>query len=159
MELDPLNRKGLVTHSHDFAVGTPGRHLEVRRQAVLFDHQAVVPGEVGRRGHAPEHSLAVHADGLHLPVDDLLGPDDLTPEGVADGLVAQANPQQGHHASKRPNHVDHAARLLRPPGTRRQDDGLRSQRPDAGHVDGVVAHHQHLFVGQFAEVLVDVVSK
>ena len=51
--------------------------------------------QVSGRGQAGEDSLAVVRDGAGFAVHEVLGADDLAAEGFADGLVAEADAEDG----------------------------------------------------------------
>lgn len=72
-----------------------GRHHKLLGEALLLHDERVVPrhGEGGRQ--ASEEAAAVVVDGPHGPVDELSRPTNPGPEGAAEGLMAEAHPQDG----------------------------------------------------------------
>ena len=91
-------------------------------------------------------------------VNDFAGVGDSSAERLADGLLAQADPQDRRLAGEVLDDINADAGLFRRAGTGGDHDLLRRHHFDVldGHL--VVAHH--LDVGtQFAEVLVEVVGE
>ena len=78
-------------------------------------------------------------------------PFDATTEGRPDGLVAQADAEQGDRAGQLADGGERDAGLGGRAGAGRDHDRLGGERPDAGDIDGVVAHHPH-GLSEFLEV-------
>ena len=67
---------------------------------VGLDHQAVVARGDERVVEPGEQPAVVVVDPVGLAVHQPLGPDDLGPEGLADGLMPQAHAQERHLARR-----------------------------------------------------------
>ena len=79
------------------------------------------------------------------------GADDPAPQGRGNCLMAQANPQQWDGRTHLPDNLTRDSRLLRRAGTGRNDDGLRSKRPDVLHRDRIVSDNTRI-ASQLGEV-------
>ena len=95
VELHALDGELAVGEAHDLALGGLGGDLEVGREGLPAHQQRVVAGGLEAIGEPGEDALAPVADGARLPVHDPVGADDLAAEGLADGLVAEAHPEDG----------------------------------------------------------------
>src|SRR6185437_12150135 len=89
-----------------------------------------------RPGVGDRASLSVHRHGR---------PGDLSAEGLADRLVAQADAKDGNSARGSPDQIKADAGLVRRAGTRRQHDGLRPTVQ--GFADGQPVVAPHLALG------------
>ena len=94
VELHALDGQRLVAHAHDLVLrrsrAVTSRQSGTRR---ALDHQRVVARRLERVRQPGEHALAVVVDRRRLAVHDPRGAHDLAAEGLADGLVAQADAQ------------------------------------------------------------------
>ena len=97
-------------------------------------------------------------DAAGLAVHQLGRAHDAAAEGLADGLMAEANAEQRHLAGKAADHVDADAGILRLARTGRDDDAIGLARGDFIERDLVVAAHFEL-LPQLAEVLRQVVGE
>src|SRR5436305_9589691 len=84
-----------VAQAHEGVVVRPGQRLQLRRQGALLDLQAVITGGRERVGQAGEDALIAMADGGGLAVHEPRRAVDRGAEGDAQGLVAEADPQEG----------------------------------------------------------------
>ena len=124
VELDPVEREGAVLEAHDDAVFAPGGDFQVR--GVGRRHEGMIAGrpEGGRQTFedAPPRmknlvALAVHRDG---------GLDGGAPKDFVQGLVSQANPQDGDLPIEMGDDCLADARLLRGLGARRDAEPVRA---------------------------------
>src|ERR1700688_4413270 len=93
--LNTLNRIFEVAHPHYLlVVHRERRHLQAVGETLLFYHEGVVTGGFERNSHPVQHPPAVVDYPAGLPVHEVRGADDLTPEYSADALVAQAYTQR-----------------------------------------------------------------
>ena len=93
--------------------------VEAVRQTLPIDDERVVAGRLQRVGQAGEDALAVVADPRGLAVHELGRGDDAPAVDVADGLVAQADPEHRQPLRRRGGDERlHDAGVLRPAGTR-----------------------------------------
>ncbi|CAM5196901.1 hypothetical protein CDEN61S_02711 [Castellaniella denitrificans] len=112
---------------------------------------------VGRRQSREDVGAPVR-DGRDLAVHEFAGAHDASAVGRADGLVAQADAQDGLPAGEMPDQLDGDAGLGRRARPRRHADAVGVDGLDAGEVDLVVAHD--LDPGaEFAEILHQVVGE
>jgi hypothetical protein len=158
VELYAVDRPRPVGQPHDLAVGGPCGDFQHVRQGFAADRQAVVAGGGEGRGQAPEHALARVLDRRGLAVHQGLGADHLAAEGLAHGLMAQADAEDRHVQRRAVENVEADARLVGRAGTGRQQDGLGLQRPGLGGRQVVVAHDLRLRA-QLREVVDEVVGK
>ena len=84
--------------------------------------------------------------------------DDPRTERLRDGLVSEADAEERQLARERLDGGERDAGGVGVAGTGREDERLGLERPDAVHVDFVVAHHVHLRA-QSPEVLDEVVGE
>src|SRR5690606_20241232 len=99
VELHPLHCERPVTQTHDFVplaglVFCPGRHFQAVRQRSGINHQRVVAGGGKRGRQAGKDALALMMNRRQLAMHDLLRPDDVAAEGLANTLVPQTDSQQ-----------------------------------------------------------------
>ncbi len=118
MELHALDGELAVGEAHDLALGGLGGDLEVAREGLPAHQQRVVAGGLEAIGEPGEDALAPVADGARLPVHDPVGADDLAAEGLADGLVAEAHPEDGQAPGVAADDLHSDARVLGRPGPR-----------------------------------------
>src|ERR687894_2178045 len=93
MKLDALDGEVAVADAHYRAVRGAARHDEAVRQGVGLDDERVVAGRLEALVEAGVDALAVVQDLRGLSVDGLAAHDP-GPEGLPDGLVPQAHPEQ-----------------------------------------------------------------
>ncbi|OFX23806.1 MAG: hypothetical protein A2V77_19855 [Anaeromyxobacter sp. RBG_16_69_14] len=90
----------------------------------------VAAGDEGG-GQAGVETLAAVVDRARLAVDDAVVADHLASEGLADGLVPQADAQDGQRSRQVANGWHRDARFLRRARAGRQHEAVRAPRPDA----------------------------
>ena len=100
VELDAFDFVATMTEAHDDAVVGFGSDGEFARQGFSFDNQRVITGGGERVGKFAENAFAVVMDLAGLAVEKLRGTNDFPAEGGADGLVAEANPEDGKFSSQ-----------------------------------------------------------
>ena len=123
VELDPLDGVSQVPEPHDASiVKTLRGDSELGGECLAVGDQRMVPG--GGEG-IPDplvDPLPIVADGGGFAMDRALPPDDPAPEGGADGLVAQADPQCGYLPGQGGEGRETKPRLLGPARPGREDD-------------------------------------
>jgi hypothetical protein len=97
-------------------------------------------------------------DGRSFSVHQPGRPHHQASKSLADGLVAQANPQDRDHAGKTFNYRQGDAGLVRRAGTRRNDNGFRLKLLYLLAGNLIIANHLYL-PAQFAQVLDQVVGE
>src|SRR5438128_8706789 len=123
MELDPVERPGAMSDSHDFTLVGPGADDEVgMMESFAADHQAVVAGGLEWIGKPLEDSLAVVVNPRGLAVHDAVIADDLATEHVPDALMTQTDTQNGNRGSEPLDHLVRYASLPRRARPGRNDD-------------------------------------
>src|SRR5947209_4486412 len=132
-----------VAQAHEGVVVRPGQRLQLRRQGALLDLQAVVAGGRKRVGQAGEDPLVAVADGGGLAVHQPRRAVDRGAEGDAQGLVAEADPQQGD-GSAAADEIEAHARVLGTAGTGGEDDARGVAGQHGRDALGVVAQDLHL---------------
>jgi len=156
MKLHAANGIILVADSHDFPLTGLSRDLQAIRHSLAFDHQGMIPGGGERVGHVFEQALPVVLDrrrfAMHYPIID----NDLTTEGVADALVAQADAEERHFRSERANDVVGKAGFARRTGTGRNENSLRLKLADLFERNLVIAPHfqVHLHLAQVLDEII-----
>ena len=128
MELNPVNRALNVAHAHDLAIGSPRIGHEHCGQAVRLNGQAVVTRCFKWRGQALENARAVMRDRTGLAMHDLFGRDHLAAKDLTDGLMTQANAQNGHVLRGLIDQVETDAGTIGVTGPRRQHDRPGAER-------------------------------
>ena len=93
MELQAVHRPLPVLNSHNDTFLCLSRHHERGGQRFRVCHQGMVPGSGERGGNVLEQPLLPVMDGRRFPVNPLIRMDDSAAESLANGLMAQANPQ------------------------------------------------------------------
>jgi len=163
VELDAFNGQGAMAQAHDdgsIAVvrGGAGGDDEVGGQGLLGDDQRVVAGAGEGRFQALEDALAVMIDRAGLAVHQVRGADHLAAEGLADGLMAEADAEDGDFAGHVTDERHQNAGLARRAGTGREQDAVGAECFDLLNGQLVVAMDFHLGT-QFSKVLDEVVGK
>ncbi len=166
MELDAFDGQGAMAQAHDdglavFASGTGG-DFELIRQAFFADDERVIARASEGRRQAGEDALAVVFDGTGFAVHELGGADDLATEGCSDGLMAEADAEDGNFAGHALDQRDENACVLRRARAGRKQDAIWIESLDL--VDGklIVAANQNVVAvvaAEFAEVLDEVVGE
>ena len=96
MELNALDQVFLVADGHDFffVVRSPGRHCETVRQRARLDDQRMIASSGEWIVEPIKDALPVVANFGGLTVHEALRPNDLSPEGITDALVPEADPKE-----------------------------------------------------------------
>ncbi len=158
VKLHALDGEMAVTHPHDFAIFGLRGNFQAGRQAVALDGQRVIAHHGVRTGQIGEHASAVMGDGAGLAVHDLPRPHDLAAKRGADGLMPQADAQNGQSPGEILQHRHGDTRLGGRAGPGRNDDALGIERRDGFEIELIVAHGVHV-LAEFAEILHQVVGK
>jgi len=91
VELDPLDRMLDVPDPHDLAFCRFGAYFKTGRQSRPVDYQRMVPARREGVGKTFKNGAAVVDDGRRLTVHYPWGPHNLPAEGIADGLMTEAD--------------------------------------------------------------------
>jgi hypothetical protein len=158
VELHALDRMPPVAKTHDLAVLRPCGDLEVSRETRFEDHQRVIAGRLEAGGKTPEDPAAVVGDGGRLAVHLSARAGDRPPEGLPDGLVAQADAQDRHPGVKALDQPERDAGPVGVAGPGRDHDRLRGERLHVVDRERVVARHAH-GGAELAHVLHEVVGE
>src|SRR5690242_7426137 len=102
-----------MADTHDLAIIRPGRDLELRRAALALDRERVVAGRLVRRGEPAEDATPLVVDARDLAVHERLRMHHLAAERLADGLVAETDPEQRHAPLEAVDHGERNAGLVR----------------------------------------------
>ena len=158
VELDAFNGKVAVAKAHDDAVVGFGGNGEATREGAALDHQGMVArsGEGARK--AMKNGFAIVADLAGLAVHEAGCADDAAAKGLADGLMAEADAQNGKLAGETANQFDADAGFARSAGAGRNDDALGAEGGDLVESDLVVAADEEL-LAHLAEDLGQVVGE
>src|ERR1017187_9111003 len=142
VELHAFNGQMAVAQPHNYGAACAIRFRGTRRngkvagQRVLCDDQGVVTGADERGGQAGKDTLAVVLDRACLAMHQALCAHHLASKGFTDGLVAQANAENGRLAG----HVSYE---------RDQDAGFAGRTRAGREQNAVGVHRLDLFYRQF----------
>src|SRR5215203_412829 len=136
-----------VAQAHQRAVVRPGQGLQLLGQGALLHLQAVVAGGLEGVRQAGEDPLVAVAHGRGLAVHQPGGAVDRGAEGDAQGLMAEADAEQGHGGAQ-PEQVEAHPGVLGPAGAGRQHDAVGLPGQHRLRALGVVAQHLHLRSGR-----------
>src|SRR5258705_2902698 len=106
MELHAFQRQLPMAQAHDDAVLRPRRDFEALRQALARHHQRVVTRRGKRGGEAGEDRPPVVMDLRYLAVHEAGRAHDLAAERLAEGLVAEADAEDGGPAPGPPDQIE-----------------------------------------------------
>ena len=140
------------------ALWVRGGDFEFGGQGVFGDDQGMVAGAGHGAGDSGEDGLAVVRDAAGFAVHELRGADDVASEGCADGLVAEADSEDGPLAGEALNERDENAGVLRRAGAGREHEPLGREGFDLVDRELIVAADDH-FGAEFAHVLHQVVGE
>src|SRR5690554_5115291 len=163
VELHPLDGQCFVAHDHDLfhaavAVASPGCHFQTFREAGLLNGQAVVASRLQRVVEAAEYASAVVKHRGYFAVHDTPGADNFTAEYLPNGLVPEADAENGNLAGKVADGLHGNPRFIWCAGAWRDYQPLRVKCFDLLHGDFVIA--VHLYIGaQFRKILHHVVGE
>jgi hypothetical protein len=147
-----------VAETHDDAVVGFGGDGEFAGQRFFFDDEGMVTRGGEGIGKLAKNIFVVVMNLAGFAVKKFWGADDFSAKGNADGLVAQANAQDGKFSGEAFDEFNGDAGFLRSAGTWGNDDALWLAADDFFDGDFIVAVH---FDGatQFAEILREVISE
>ena len=111
-----------------------------------------------RCGQTVEDGLVIVRDGAGFAVHEVGGADDFSAESCADGLMSEADAEDGNFSGEVADESDADAGILRNAGAGRDDDALGLHGGDIGDGNLIVAAHFDLRA-EFAEILNQVVSE
>ena len=95
VELHTFDFVATVSEAHDDAVVGLGGDGEFTRQGFSFDDERVIAGGGERVGQFTEDVFAVVMDLAGFAVEKLWSANNFSAEGRANGLMAEANPEDG----------------------------------------------------------------
>src|SRR3982074_3556112 len=98
MELHAVNGQRPMGEAHHQAVGSFRRHLEVARHRVAVDHERMVARRPERAVDAAKDALAAMADLGQLAMHRQGRAHDVTPESLADRLMAETDAEDRNGA-------------------------------------------------------------
>ena len=167
MELHALDGQAAMTQAHDDGAASLAGAVGFRSargdgefsgKRIFRDDEGVVAGAGERSGQAGEDALAVVRDGAGFAVHEVLGADDLAAEGLADGLVAEADAEDGDFAGHVPDERHEDAGFAGRAGAGREQNAFGLECLDLFDGQLVVAADFDLCT-QLAEVLDEVVGE
>ncbi len=158
MELDPPERKGAVTESHDFAFGCLCGDFQAVGQTLTAYEQAVVSGRLEGIGKPLKEILGVMKDRGGLPVHQTSCTDNFTTINITHALVTQADSENRHLACKVADHIAADSRFLRGAWPWGDADALRRHRLNLGESDLIITPHQRIGT-ELSEILDEVVGE
>jgi len=116
MELHSLDRKLFVAKAHDGAgsifLRRPRAHLKLGRQILLLHDQRVVSGRRHRRGQAVKNAFIIVRDCAGFAVHQMRSAHHPSAKRLADGLMSEADAENGNFASEVPDEIDADAGVL-----------------------------------------------
>jgi hypothetical protein len=139
VELDTLDGKLAVAQAHDDAVRGARGDLELVGQAFFFDDEGMVAGAGHRRVETGEDGSAIVVDLAGFAMHELRGTDDVAAEGCADGLMAEADAEDGDFSGHVADELYGDAGFVRGAGTRGKNDAVGCKRLDLLRGEVVVA--------------------
>ena len=162
MELHAFDGMMAMPQAHDGAgavfLGGPGADFEFGWQIFFFDDERVITRGRHRHGKSLKHCPVVMHHRAGFAVHEMSGTNHAAAEGFADGLMSQANAEDGNFSREVADEGDADSGLVRRAGARRDDDSLGLQGLHFVDGDLVVASHLNL-CAQFADVLDQVVGE
>ncbi len=158
VELDAFDGKLAVAEAHDDAVGGFGGDFEAARQRAAFHDERMVARSFEILREAAKNRSAVVVNFAGFAVHDFFRADDFAAERVADGLMAEANAENGNFSGETLDDGHAQAGFARRAGAGRNNDALGTHARDFVESDFVVAADGE-FLPQLAEVLRQVVGE
>ena len=158
MELHPPDGEFAVTQAHDLAFRGFGGDFEALGERGALNEKRVVAGGGEALGEVFEHIGVLVKNGRGLAVHETVGAHDVAAEVVADGLVAEADAEDGFLTGEGLDHVERHARLGGRAGAGRDEHAVGVKGERLGRRDLVVAEDA-LLHAQLAEVLDQVEGK
>jgi hypothetical protein len=162
MKLHSLDRKLLVTQAHDCVravfFGGPGADFEIGRKILFIHDERVVAGCRHRCRQAGKNCFAVVGNGAGFAVHEVGGANDIPSKSRADGLMPEANAENGNFAGEMANQIDADACILGRAGSGRDYDVLGRQLFDSSDGNLVVTANFDLG-SEFPKILDQVVGK
>lgn len=109
MKLHAIHRECLVADRHDLARAIGGDRpridLEVSRQRRWVDDETVIASGFNRRSQVCKEAFAGVLNGIDLTVHQSFRSHNSAAKDLSDRLMAQADAQNRHPASKSPHHI------------------------------------------------------
>lgn len=158
VKLHSPDRECLMPQPHDFSFGGLGRDFEAIGARLAFEDQ----GMVARRGKSlrkpGEYIGVAMRNGGSFAVHESIGSHDFSSEVVADGLMAEADAEEGDFTGKCGDHLDGNSGFERRARARGNEDSVGLEGEGFGGRDLVVAKYA-LLHAQLTEVLDEVKSE
>jgi len=158
MELDAFDFVAAVPEAHDDAVFGFGGDGELAGQRFSFDNERVIARGGKRVRQFAENVFPIVMDLAGFAVEKFWSTNDFPAEGRADGLMAEANAENGKFSGKPLDELDRDASLLGSARAGRNDDALGFAAGNFFDSDFVVAMDFDSAT-QFAKILSQVVSE
>src|SRR5260370_4928411 len=126
VDLDGFDFVATMAETHDDAVVSLGRDGELARQGFFLDDEGMVARRGERVGQLAENVFMVVMNLTGFAVKEFRGADDFAAERGPNGLMAEADTQDGKLSDEPLHHPDGNARLLRWTRTRDNHDTFRT---------------------------------
>ena len=162
MELHTLDGELAVAEAHDDAraisIAGPGADFEIGRQALFGDDERVIASCGQRGGNSAKNGLAVVFDQAGLAVHQCFCAYDVAAKSRADGLMTEADSEQGNFAGEMANQIDADAGVLGRAGTGRNQDTIGVERSDLADREFIVTAYLDLGA-ELPQILDEVVGE
>lgn len=158
VELDPVNRFFPVLYAHNDSICCFGCDFKNVRQALSFDDERVIARDLQRGGQAGKNTFSAMCDLRCLAVQGRCF-NNLSAEGLSDGLVSQTNAEQrGVSFGGGFDKIKADSGVIRIAGAGGDDQSCGIQTKDFIDGDAIVAVDLH-FGPQISEILDEVVGE
>ncbi len=158
VELNAVDRKLLVHEAHDGAILSFRGDLQAIGQGVALDDEGVVAGGCDRAGKAGENTFASMENRGCFAMHEVFCADDFTSKNLADGLVAEADAEDGSGVTKLADDITTDASFVWRAGARGDANALGGEFADFVDAHSIIANHLH-FRAKLAKVLHEVVGE
>jgi len=139
MELHTLDRTMAMPQTHEQTVCGVGARLQAARQGLSADEQAVIATDEQRLRQAFEEAAPVVLNERFVPVHRL-GVDELCAEVLSDGLVPEADPEDGELIGSASQTLHRRASPRRTTRARSDQEPRRIKGLDRGPISAIRAH-------------------
>src|SRR5690348_11605439 len=130
-----------MAQAHDCAVGSFGGDFEAAGKRTAFNDERVVARGFEILRELAENRFAVVVNPAGFSVHDSFGAHNFAAESVADGLMSEADAENGNFSGEALHDGDAEAGFARRAWAWRNDDALRAYFLDFFERDFVVAAH------------------